>query len=276
MGNKKNAVKGFKRLYSIIKRLRGKKGCAWDRKQTVESLSPSLIEEVFEYIDTVQEKDFVHMREEIGDIFLLVTMLAYINQQDRNFTVADSLNDICDKLIRRHPHVFTEQSLDDPDKIIHQWNEIKKHTEGRNAHTSALDSVPRTIPPLERSMQIQKKAAAEGFDWQDVEGVFGKFEEELEELRSAAGESAASGDKGPLEDEIGDMFFTLVNVSRFFGIDPSAALHRCNRKFVRRFKFIEQTLKEEDSTVSSTDIEKLEAIWQESKGVVETEKSEKS
>ena len=265
MGKKKDAVKGFKRLYKIIKKLRGKKGCAWDRKQTVESLSPSIIEEVFEYIDTVQEKDFDHMREEIGDIFLLVTMLAYINQQDKKFTVADSLNEICDKLIRRHPHVFTQQRLDDPDKIIHQWNEIKKHTEGRNAHPSLLDSVPRTIPPLERALRIQKKAAAEGFDWQDVGGVFEKFEEELDELRSAADESSASGDTGVLEDEIGDMFFTLVNLSRYFGIDPSAALHRCNRKFVRRYKYIERTLEKEDSSVSLTDIGKLESIWQESK-----------
>jgi tetrapyrrole methylase family protein/MazG family protein len=270
MGKKKDAVQGFKRLYSIIKKLRGKKGCAWDRKQDVESLSPSLIEEVFEYIDTVQERDYIHMREEIGDIFLLVTMLAYINQQDKNFTVADSLNEICDKLIRRHPHVFTQQKLDDPDKIIHQWNEIKKHTEGRISHPSALDGVPRTIPPLERSLNIQKKAAAEGFDWQDAEGVFDKFEEELRELRSAAEESASTGDKGILEDEIGDMFFTLVNLSRFYGIDPSAALHRCNRKFIKRFKFIEQTLKNENSSVASTGIEKLEAIWQESKKVEES------
>lgn len=265
MGKKKDAVKGFKRLYSIIKKLRGKKGCAWDRKQTVETLSPSIIEEVFEYIDTVQEKDFIHMREEIGDIFLLVTMLAYINQQDKKFTVADSLNEICDKLIRRHPHVFTRQKLDDPDKIIHQWNEIKKHTEGRNEHPSVLDSVPRTIPPLERSLQIQKKAAAEGFDWQDAAGVFAKFEEELEELRNAADESRESGEKDLLEDEIGDMFFTLVNISRYLGIDPSAALHRCNRKFVGRFKFIEKTLKDEESSFSSAGIEKLESIWQESK-----------
>jgi tetrapyrrole methylase family protein/MazG family protein len=295
----------FGRLYETIQRLRAPDGCPWDREQTPLTLRETLIEEAYETVEAITEthegeilaagrtvpagsdgsateaslapagsapaiKSRAHVCEEIGDVFLNATMLAYMYEQDGTFTVEDSLNEVSDKLIRRHPHVFgaTEgfagpssgEKSDTAEKVLAQWDVIKRGVEGRKAD-SILDEVSRGMPALERANKLQKKAAKNGFDWNHLDDVWPKVDEELAELR----EAVAQGGHEKIEDELGDLLFAVVNVARHLKVDPGVALTRTNAKFTRRFKHVEASMKAAGVPMDKNHLKDMDAFWDEAK-----------
>ncbi len=250
----------FAQLYEVIKKLRSPEGCPWDREQTPETLTGDFIEEVYEAIDAIHENDDDHLKEELGDVFLLVTMLAYIKEQENKFTVSQVLDGISEKLIRRHPHVFGDAQADDSEQVIKQWDQIKVEVEGRKPKKNLMDKISKGLPPLERSYKIQKKAAKAGFDWPDVECVWDKVHEEINEVREVHPENRAH-----LIEEIGDLLFSVVNIARYHNVDPAEALHLCNAKFINRFNHVESEMKKQDLPMDKEHFEIMDQLWEESK-----------
>lgn len=268
------ASDSFERLYEVVKRLRAPDGCPWDIEQTPESTRANLIEEAYECVEAINDKDPAHIREELGDVFLLATMLGYMYEQAGAFSVSDSLEEVSEKLIRRHPHVFGDAVAETPDAVIRQWDEIKVNVEGRKAKDSVLDKVSRALPPLERAYQLQKKAAKVGFDWLRAEDVWDKVEEELTETREACDHlaSVASGSEASgqaarehLEEEIGDLFFSVVNISRYLKVDPAVALHRAIGKFDKRFRHVEKSMKQRGHEMCPDTFAEMDTLWEEAK-----------
>jgi tetrapyrrole methylase family protein/MazG family protein len=268
----------FNGLYETVARLRGEGGCPWDREQTPETLRGDLIEETYECIEAIDEKDTGHIREELGDLFLLVTMLSYMHEQAGLFTVADVLEGITAKLVRRHPHVFGETKVSDSAEVLRNWAKIKVEEEGRRPKDSALDEVSPALPPLDRAWKLQKKAAKAGFDWPDTGGVLAKLEEEIAEVKEALLQSqpcssagAEAGDKpardaaGQVEEELGDLLFSAINLCRFLKVEPSVALQRTNAKFVRRFKYVEQEMKKAGEEMTHANLPVMDRYWEEAK-----------
>jgi tetrapyrrole methylase family protein/MazG family protein len=252
---KDSAMKSFAKLLDILSTLRGPGGCPWDRKQTVDTLKHNLIEEAYETIDAIDSGDADHVREELGDLYLLVTMISIIEEEHEAFSVADVLDEVSAKLIRRHPHVFGDVKLESAEEVLVQWNAIKEKVEGRDRKDSVLDGVSRGLPPLERALKLQKKAAKSGFDWKDVRDVRAKVDEELGEL------DEASGDVTKVEQEVGDLLFSIVNLCRFLEVDPAAALHKTNEKFIRRFKGVERGMAERGLELSAETFEIMDELW---------------
>ena len=265
--------KGFRELYSIIKKLRSEDGCAWDREQTVYSLMPNLLEETYELFEAVENNSWEHSTEEIGDLYLLITMIGYILQQENKSTLPAVFRTISDKLIRRHPHVFTDKKENNPQAIIQQWNDIKKNVEGKKMDLET--SVPKTLPPLERALKIQRRVAQKGFDWKSYHGVIDKIREELNELETEITEYENLGNDADREakdnlkmrvgTELGDLLFALVNLARFIEVDPVFSLHSTNEKVIKRFGYIVEEMKKKEKEVSSENMEMMEKFWNESK-----------
>ena len=255
-------TESFEELYNIIKKLRSPDGCNWDREQTPQTLRSDLIEETYECIEAIDEKDFEHTKEELGDLFLLVTMLAYMHEQDGLFSVSDSLRGISQKLIRRHPHVFGDSKAETTDEILQQWDEIKTNLEGRKAKNSVLDKVSGGLPPLEKAYKLQKKAAKVGFDWQHIDDIWAKVHEEIDEVKNAENTSLEE-----LEGEIGDLLFAVVNISRGYNIDPAIALQRTNNKFTNRFHYIEKEMKKENKDLCPENFNLMDSYWDKAKTV---------
>ncbi len=253
----------FLKLYEIIATLRGPDGCAWDREQTPETMRGHLLEETYETIEAIDREDSGHVREELGDVYLLVTMIAYIFEERGEFSVADCLNDIGAKLVRRHPHVFSDSVASTSSEIVEQWDRIKIEVEGKPKKTRFLDAVSSALPPLERANKLQKRAAKVGFDWPDFADVIAKLREEITETEGeyAHGKPVSR----ELEEEVGDLLFSAVNVARHIGIDPAVALHAANQKFVRRFSSIETQLKEQGRSLEEASLEEMDAIWNSAK-----------
>jgi tetrapyrrole methylase family protein/MazG family protein len=252
----------FLRVYEVMKKLRSPEGCPWDREQTPSSVRDNLIEEAYECIEAIASGDEAHIREELGDVYLVATFMAYMYEQEGSFTVAAVLDGLADKLVRRHPHVFgTQSNAHTPEKVVAQWNHIKVSVEGKKPRDSVIDGVSRALPPLERAYKIQKKAAKAGFDWRDAEDVWAKVREETEEARAAC----AGADKDKIEEEIGDLFFSLVNLARFLKIDPSLALARALTKFSRRFREVERRMKEKGLPLGKENFEAMDELWNEVK-----------
>ncbi len=258
----------FLRLYQIVARLRAPDGCPWDRKQTPESLRTFLLEEVYECIEAIDEKDDEHIREELGDIFMLVTMIAFIKEQEQRFSVAGALAEVCDKLVRRHPHVFGDSQVANAEEVVTQWAEIKKNVEGRKGDAdSALGKIPKGLPPLERAYQLQRRAREVGFDWSDLSGVWEKVEEEIGELKASlqgAGASHPTPSRS-VEAEYGDLLFSVINLGRFLKIDPSIALLAANEKFSRRFAHVEQRMRENGIELRGENFAAMDGYWEEAK-----------
>jgi len=250
----------FKALYDIIAKLRSPQGCPWDREQTPSTLRGALIEETYECLEAIDENDSAHTAEELGDLFLLATMISYIHEQEGKFSVADALYKVSEKLVRRHPHVFGDVKVKDSAEVLDNWAAIKIEKEGRKPKDSLLDEVSGGLPPTERAYSLQKKAAKAGFDWQDKEGVIGKIKEELDEVQQAAGE-----DNSRLEEELGDLLFSVINLCRFLKIEPSIALRRTNAKFVDRFKYIEKKMKETGQEMKKENLDTMDVYWNEAK-----------
>ena len=247
----------FKSLYETVVRLRSPDGCQWDREQTPSSLRGALIEETFECLEAIDENDASHVEEELGDLFLITTMLGYMHEQEGKFTVAGMLEKANEKYIRRHPHVFGNTDVKNVDEILGNWDKIKTEQEGRKPKDSILDDIGSGFPPVERAYKLQKKAAKVGFDWPDTQGVIEKIKEELDEVQAAAGKQAVV----ELEEELGDLLFSVINLCRFLKVEPSAALRRTNSKFVERFKYVEKKMKETGQEMKKENLDIMEKYW---------------
>lgn len=276
------AAAAFKLFFTIVARLRAPDGCPWDLAQTPMSIRGNIIEEAYELAEAITENDSAHTKEENGDLYLLATMVGYMNQQEGRYHVADALREAARKLIRRHPHVFGDSTVDSPEQVVEQWNDIKERIEGRRKKDSLLDEVHRHLPPLEKAYKIQKKAAKAGFDWQKREDIWRKLEEEIEEVKTQAGikepdmgkksaDAASSGQSAlienptALEEEFGDLLFTVINAARLYGIDPTIALHRSNEKFSRRFRHVETRMKANNLAMAPEHMAQMDAFWDEAK-----------
>jgi tetrapyrrole methylase family protein/MazG family protein len=267
-----NEAEAFKKLYDIVVRLRAPGGCPWDREQTPLSLRGDLIEETYECVEAIDENDPPHIREELGDIFLLITMIACMHEEEGRFTVRDVLEGVSEKLIRRHPHVFGKLRAEDGSslssaEVLGNWARIKVEQEGRKPKDSILDEVSRGLPPLDRAWKLQKKAAKAGFDWPDVQGVVSKIEEELGEALSAAAKNTPEdpSSQAALEEELGDLLFSVVNLCRYLGVEPSVALQRTNLKFTGRFKHVETRMKETGQAMTPQNLAVMDQYWNEAK-----------
>ena len=267
------AKEAFERLSQIITQLRAPGGCPWDREQTPQSLRRHLLEETYECIEAIESGTPLDAEEELGDLYLLVTTIATIYQEAGAFTVADVLEGVSAKLIRRHPHVFADASVESTEDVLDQWQRIKTEQEGRRAPTGLLDGISRALPALERAHKLQRKATKVGFDWPSLGGVRDKLHEEIEEVISEAGgpdalESARRDDDSAhaaLEQEVGDMLFSAVNLARYLGVDPSTALNRANAKFLSRFRHVETRIKEMGRELSAAELELMDSLWNEHK-----------
>ena len=255
----------FGRLYEIVSRLRSPEGCPWDREQTPASIRGNLLEEAFECVEAINEGDSAHIQEELGDLYLLATMLTVMYEETGAFTTADSLRTIAEKLIRRHPHVFGDSTADTPDAVIAQWNDIKEKVEGRRKKDSALDGVSRALPPLERAYKLQKAAAKVGFDWPNHHGTWDKLAEELAECRQVC--TAKETKLVDIENELGDLLFSAINVARKHHVDPALALHRTIEKFTTRFRHVEKRMKDSGQAMEPGMLAAMDVFWEEAKSL---------
>jgi tetrapyrrole methylase family protein/MazG family protein len=249
----------FEELYSIVKRLRAPDGCPWDKKQTARSLKSFLLEEIYECFEAIDDNDTDHLKEELGDVFMLTTMITYIMEQKGTFSVEEVLEEVNTKLVRRHPHVFGDAKIATSEEVVRQWQTIKKDLEGRNETGSVLSKIPRNIPPLERAYQIQRRCSQVGFDWIRIGDVLTKIKEEFAELEDARLQSSG------IEEEFGDLLFSMVNLSRYLKIDPTLALHRANNKFSRRFAYVEDEMRRRDIELKPENMETMDMLWMEAK-----------
>ena len=248
----------FERLVAIMARLRAPGGCPWDREQTFDTIKPYLLEETYEVLDAIDAKDWPGLAEELGDLMLQAVFFAQMAVEEGRFSIGDSLDAIVEKLIRRHPHIFGEGSAKTPDDVKRRWDEIKAEEKQKKgeAPKTLLGSVPRNLPALVEAQRITDKAAGVGFDWNNADQVIEKLHEELDELA----EARRTGSQAELEDELGDLFFVLVNLGRFLKVDPEQALRKANAKFRRRFGHVEAY-----ATLPGATIDEMEALWQEAK-----------
>lgn len=253
----------FSRLVEIMARLRSKNGCDWDKEQTYDTIRPYLLEETYEVIEAILDKDIHGLKEELGDLLLQVVFLSQIAQDESKFTIDDVVAGINEKLIRRHPHVFGESNASNTDEILRQWEEIKKQEKkDKNVeHKSVLDGVPAALPALTQAYKIQGKAKRVGFDFPDWREAFAKVREEVEELADEM--ESASPER--IEEELGDLMFALVNVARMRSIDAEGALMKTNRKFRKRFAFIEEHFAKENRELTSLTLAEMDAVWEKSK-----------
>lgn len=256
-------LEAYADFVAIVKQLR--RECPWDREQTHESVKHLLIEEAYEVVDAIEARDWDELAEELGDVFLHVLFHATIAEEEGRFTLADVIEAETDKLVRRHPHVFGDETADDPDAVAASWEEIKQQ-EGNEEEvaSSVLDGVPNQLPALLRAYRVQQKAAGVGFDFPDRTGAWAKVEEEIDEFQAAVEAETASDER---EAEFGDLLFALINYARQAGINPENALRGTNDKFTRRFEYIEERLAAEDKTVADVDLPEADALWEEAKGL---------
>jgi tetrapyrrole methylase family protein / MazG family protein len=253
----------FQQLVEIMERLRAPGGCPWDREQTFATIKPYTLEETYEVLDAVDRRDWDDLRSELGDLMLQAVFFAQMASEEKLFDIGDSLDAINQKLIRRHPHVFADESAKTGDDVKKRWDEIKaeERKEKKEAPQDLLATVPRALPALVEAQQITSRAARVGFDWSSSSEVLVKLDEERLEFA----EACERGSQDQIEDELGDLLFVLVNLARFVKVDPEQALRRTNAKFRQRFGHVERRLAAQGKQVSGTPIEELEALWQEAK-----------
>ena len=243
----------FEELINLVKRLRGPDGCPWDKEQTSESLVSYMLEETYEVIETIDEKNWDGLKEELGDLILHIVFQAVIAKENKLFDISESLKNINEKLVRRHPHVFDKKNVIQ-DKIISSW-ELQKHKEKNRS--SRLDGVPISLPGIIRAQRIQEKASHAGLDFQKEEEIWEKISEEMEELKNAQ----KKNNKDEILEELGDTIFSLINLARFLGISADDALRKSNNKFINRFKMIENEINKRGKNIEESSFNELEDIW---------------
>lgn len=251
-------LKAFERLLNIMDDLR--KGCPWDKKQTLESLRYLTIEEVYELSDAILEKDMQEIKKELGDLMLHIVFYAKIGSETNDFDIADVLNTISDKLIFRHPHIYGNTEANDAETVKQNWEKLKLK-EGRK---SVLDGVPNSLPAMVKAYRIQEKVKGVGFDWEKPEQVWEKVQEELNEFHI---EVASTNDKEKMEAEFGDVLFSLINYARFLDINPEDALERTNKKFVKRFKYLENESKKDGKSIAEMSLDEMDVYWERAKRI---------
>lgn len=251
----------FEKLRDVVRTLRGPNGCPWDKKQTHESLKKYLLEECYELLEAIDEKDPVHIVEELGDVLLQVMLHAQIGEDEGLFSIEDVIEVLTRKMIRRHPHVFDDKHVDDANEVITQWEEIKKEEKGEDETESILANIPATLPSLLKAYELQKKAATVGFDWKEVKPIWDKLKEEIDEWLVEIRE----GTKEEAEKELGDLLFVIVNLARFYQLNPELALIQTNNKFMKRFQYIEKKVHDMGKKMTELSLEELDAIWDEAK-----------
>lgn len=257
MHTKEEKLEAFGRLLDVLDELRVK--CPWDAKQTNESLRSNTIEEVFELIDALAGNDVPNIRKELGDVLLHVCFYAKIASEKGQFDIADVCNSLCDKLIFRHPHIYGDIKAEDADTVIRNWEEIKLLEKGGNK--TVLAGVPSALPALIKATRIQEKARNVGFDWDEPSQVWEKVKEESSEVEA----EIKSGNQEGIEEEFGDLMFAIINAARLYGVNPENALERTNRKFIKRFNYMEAKSKEIGKSLKDMSLEEMDAIWEEAK-----------
>ena len=257
MNSREQQLKAFDRLLTIMDELREQ--CPWDKKQTMESLRHLTIEETYELGDAILDQDLSEVKKELGDLLLHIVFYAQIGSETKDFDIADVANDICEKLISRHPHIYGDISVANEEEVKQNWENLKLK-EGKK---SVLEGVPVSLPALVKANRIQDKVAGVGFDWEEPEQVFEKLKEELEELQHEVGE----GNKQRIEQEFGDVLFSMINYARFLKVDPENALERTNKKFIKRFQYLENKSKELGKPLKEMTLAEMDVYWEEAKKI---------
>ncbi len=263
--NKKDLELELWRLVDIMEKLRSPEGCPWDKEQTLDSLKPYIVEETYEVIEALQKKDMVLLKEELGDVLLQIVFQAQVAREEGNFTLIDIFKGINDKLIRRHPHVFSNLEAATPEEVSLLWNQVKKSEKGNLIEESLLDNLSTSQPSLNQAVEVQEKAAEVGFDWDNIRDVLEKVREEIDEVE----EAIASDNKEEAALEIGDLLFSVVNLARFIDTNPEIALFTTILKFKDRFKHIEKSVKMNGNKLEDMSLEELDNYWEEAKKIME-------
>ncbi|MBM6664959.1 nucleoside triphosphate pyrophosphohydrolase [Flavonifractor plautii] len=246
-------------LEEIVRILRAPGGCPWDAEQTHESIRRNFLEEAYEAVEAIDEKNPDHLKEELGDVLLQVLFHARMEQEAGRFNLDDVADGVCKKLIYRHPHVFGDVSVTGTGEVLTNWEELKRKEKGQATNTDALDAVARSLPALWRAEKVQKKAKKAGFDWPDISGALDKLSEELEELKTAVAQGTN------VEEELGDLLFSAVNVSRFLKADPEVALGKATDKFISRFAKVEALAAAQNQAMEGMTLEELDKLWERAK-----------
>ena len=255
MNSRENQLKAIDRLLTIMDELRV--GCPWDKKQTMQSLRHLTIEETYELGDAILENDLIEVKNELGDLLLHIVFYAKIGSETNSFDIATVANSICEKLINRHPHIYGDIKVNDEEEVKQNWEKLKLK-EGKK---SVLEGVPKSLPALVKANRIQDKVAGIGFDWEEPGQVWEKLKEELNEFQ----EEVKANDKEKMEAEFGDVLFSMINYARFLNIDPENALERTNKKFIKRFQYLEKKAKEQQLEIKDMTLAQMDVFWEEAK-----------
>lgn len=258
MTRRQEQLQAFDRLLTIMDELREQ--CPWDKKQTMETLRHLTIEEVYELGDAILEKDLEEVKKELGDVLLHIVFYSRIGSETNSFDIADVCHSICDKLIERHPHIYGDVKVENEEDVKRNWEQIKLKEKGK---TSVLQGVPKSLPAMVKANRIQDKVAGVGFDWEHPEQVYEKVEEELNELKI----EVANGNADKMESELGDVLFSIINYARFLKINPENALERTNKKFIKRFQYLEAKSREINKSLSEMSLSEMDVFWEEAKKV---------
>ena len=246
-------------LERIVALLRSENGCPWDKEQTHESIRRNFLEEAYEAVEAIDEKNTEHLREELGDVLMQVVFHARLEEEQDSFKLDDVADGVCKKLIFRHPHVFGSTEVENSDEVLLNWDKLKRTEKSQQTTASAMDAVAVSLPALWRAEKVQHKAAKVGFDWEDVSGALDKIYEEADELKEAIAENSG------VEEELGDLLFSAVNAARFAKVDPEKALHSACDKFIRRFKYIEQEAAKQGRELETMSLEEMEKLYTKAK-----------
>ena len=254
-------LNSLSKLIKITDTLMGEDGCPWDKVQTRESLKPYLVEETYEVLDALDANDPEKIKDELGDLLYQILFHSKISSLKGEFNFRDVINNLSEKMVRRHPHIFKEGELNTPDQVVKQWEEIKRNEKNQANQKSILDNIPKNLPSLLRAQKLQKKAAKEGFDWDQISDVFDKLDEEIAEFKEAVLKKKSAD----IQSEIGDIIFVITNIAKCYKIDAEEALRSTNNKFIKRFQYIEQKIEAKGKTLKDSPLEEMERYWQEAK-----------
>lgn len=255
--SKDKSLSPFQDLIELMQKLRSKDGCPWDKEQNHASLKPHLVEETYEVIDAIDSGEPKKLKEELADLFFHIIFHCQIAKEKGEFDIGDVMTLCLDKMTRRHPHVFGDATAATPEEVIHQWEQIKKQEKGNEERKFIVDGLPKHLPALQKAQKLQKKVAKVGFDWTDINGVIAKVDEELAEVKEAIQENKPEN----IAEEVGDLLFSIVNLSRFLKLDTENVLHKTIYKFVDRFKKVEMELASMGKDIEKCSLEEMDAIW---------------